>query len=46
MANEQDYVDLGVSCADVCQALDRGITERGLDGLSSSVLGAIRQLTA
>ncbi|KAF9787199.1 hypothetical protein BJ322DRAFT_707230 [Thelephora terrestris] len=46
MANEQDYVDLGVSCADVCQALDRGITERRLDGLSSSVLGAIRQLTA
>jgi hypothetical protein len=25
MANEQDYVDLGLNCADVCKALDRGL---------------------
>ena len=46
MTNEQDYVDLGLSCGDVCQALDRGLSGRGLDELSKSVLGAIGKLTA
>lgn len=41
MANEQDYVDLGVSCAEVCQALDRGINGRRLEELSKPVLGAV-----
>ena len=45
MANDQDYVDLGLSCADVCKALDRGLNGRRLDDLSQSVLGAIEQLT-
>ena len=45
MTNEQDYVDLGLSCGDVCQALDRGLNERRLDELSKSVLGAIGKLT-
>ena len=45
MANELDYIELGLSCAYVCQALDRGINGRGLDGLSQSVLKAVEQLT-
>ena len=45
MVNEQDYVELGLSCADVCQALDRGLNGRQLGELNRSVLGAIGQLT-
>ena len=46
MANELDYVELGLSCADVCRALDQGTSGRRLDELSQSVLEAIEQLTA
>ena len=46
MTNRQDYVELGISCGDVCQALDRGLNGRRLDELSQSVLGAIGKLTA
>ena len=45
MANEQDYVDLGLICADICTVLDRGLEGRRLDELSKSVLGAIELLT-
>ena len=45
MINEQDCVDLGLSCADVCKALDRGLKGRRLDELSQSVFEAIQQLT-
>ena len=45
MANEQDYVDLGSTCANVCTVLDRGLNGKGLDELSQSVLGAIQGLT-
>ena len=45
MTNKQDYVELGISCGDVCQALDRGLDGRRLDELSRSVLGAIEKLT-
>jgi len=44
MANEQDYVDLGLSCADICRALDRGVNGKKLDDLSKSVCDAINQL--
>jgi hypothetical protein len=44
-ANEKDYVDLGLSCADVCKALDRGLNGRRPDELNRSVLEAIEQLT-
>ena len=44
MANKQDYVDLGLSCADVCKALERGMGEKKLDSLSKSVCDAINQL--
>ena len=45
MANDQDYVDLGLSCADICKALKRGMGEKKLDDLSKSVCDAINQLT-
>ena len=44
MANEQDFVDLGLSCADICIALKRGIGEKKLEDLSKSVRDAINQL--
>ena len=45
MANKSDYVELGLACADVCKALDRGMNGRKLDDLSQSVCEAIEQLT-
>jgi hypothetical protein len=45
MSNETDYVDLGLACADVCRALDRGMDGKKLDDLSRSVCEAINQLT-
>ena len=41
IANGEDYIDLGLSCAEICQTLDRGLNERRLDELSRSVLAAI-----
>ena len=45
MVNDQDYVDLGLSCADICRALERGMGEKKLNDLSGSVCDAINQLT-
>ena len=45
MTNQEDYVDLGLSCAEVCRALSRGMDGRRADELSRSVLEAIEQLT-
>jgi hypothetical protein len=44
MANERDYVELGLNCADICRALDRGMSGKRLDDLSQSVYDAINQL--
>ena len=44
MANDQEYVDLGLSCADICKALERGMDDKKLDDLSKSVCDAINQL--
>jgi hypothetical protein len=44
--NKSNYVDLGLACADVCKALDRGMNGRQADELSRSVSDAIEQLTA
>ena len=44
IVNKQDYVELGLACADVCRALDRGMGGRRLDELSRSVREAIEQL--
>jgi len=43
--NKTDYVELGLACADVCRALDRGMGGRRVNELSESVLEAIGQLT-
>ena len=43
MADQDDYVDLGLTCNTVCTALDRGLKGERLSELSGSVLDAIRQ---
>ena len=45
MTNQADYVDLGLACADVCTALDRGLSGKRLRDLNDSVCEAIKQLT-
>ena len=45
MANEQDYVDIGLSCADVCKALEREVGGKELDDVSKFVCDVIDQLT-
>ena len=45
IANEEDYVELGLHCADICKAIDRGMNGKRLDDLSQSVCEAINQLT-
>ena len=44
-ANKRDYLDLGRSCVDVCEAIGRALNGRRTDELSRSVLEAIEQLT-
>ena len=46
MINKTDYVDLGLSCADVCRALDEGTKGRREDELSLPVFEAIGRLNA
>jgi len=45
MTNQEDYVELGLACADVCTTLDRGLSGKRLDDLNNSVCEAINQLT-
>ena len=45
MVNQMDYVELGLACADVCAALDRGLDGKRLSDLNNSVCEAINQLT-
>jgi hypothetical protein len=45
MTNEVDCVELGLACADVCTALNRGLNGKMLRDLSDSVNEAIKQLT-
>ena len=44
MVDRKDYVKLGLACADVCRALDRGLNRSQADQLTQSVLEAIDQL--
>ena len=46
MINERDYVELGLFCADICKALDRGMSGKNLSDLSKSVRDAINQFMA
>ena len=45
MANQQDYVELGLNCAEICTALGRGMNGKRLNDLNPSVCDAISQLT-
>ena len=45
MISKVDYVELGLTCAGVCEALDRGMNRRQADQLSRSTLKAIEQFT-
>jgi len=46
MISKVDYVELGLTCADVCEALNRGMNTGRADQLNHhSVLEAIRVLT-
>ena len=44
MANREDYVELGLACVNVCDALRRGLDGRQADQLSPPVFDAIEQL--
>ena len=46
MGNKDDYVDLGLSCAEVCRVLDQGLEEMESDELSKTVVDAIDRLKA
>ena len=46
VGNKQEFADLGLYCADVCKALDRGLNGKGLKELSKSLREAIKELTA
>ena len=46
MANNQDFVDLGKACGDVCQVLDRRLKGKRADRLNQSILDAIADLTS
>ena len=45
MINKVDYVELGLACAEVCTALDRGLDGKRLNDLNNFVCEAIKQLT-
>ena len=44
MINETAYVELGLACADVCKALDRGLKGWQPNELNGSVSKAIGRL--
>ena len=43
--NEEDYVELGLSCANICKTLYQGIDGKRLDDLSESMRDAMSHLT-
>jgi hypothetical protein len=45
MTNEEECVELGQACADVCTTLSQGLDGKLLTDLSSSVCETIDQLT-
>ena len=45
MISQQDHVDLGQNCAEICRVLDRGTKGKKIEDLSQSVHEAISQLT-
>lgn len=45
MINKVDYVKLGLTCADVCEALNQGTDMGRVYRLNRSVLDAVEKLT-
>lgn len=45
MINKVDYVELGLACADLCNALHQGMSDRQVGQPAESVLKAIERLT-
>ena len=45
MANDMDFVELGLSCANICRALERGMGGKKMDDLNQPVCDAMNQLT-
>jgi len=45
MISKADYVEIGLTCAGVCEALNRGTDKKRMDQLTQSVLEAIEKLT-
>jgi len=45
MTNDDEYINLGLTCASVCTALDRGLGGKLMDELNTSVCEAIKELT-
>ena len=45
MTDRADFVELGIACADVCKALDRGMNGKKLEDLSQPVREALDELT-
>ena len=45
MISKADYVKLGLTCADVCKALNQELERRQTDQLSQPILEAIQQFT-
>ena len=46
MDHKDDYIVLGLSCAEVCGALDRGLNGKRSDKLSEPVQKAVEKLVA
>lgn len=44
MANQVDYVALGLTCADICAAIEQGMGGKELNDLNEPVRKAIKQL--
>ena len=44
MVNEQEYIKLGLFCAEICTAPEQGMGKKKLKDLSKSVRGAINKL--
>ena len=46
MGNKDDYINMGLSCAEVCRVLNQGLEEMEPDEPSKTVADAIGRLEA
>jgi hypothetical protein len=45
MKNKDDFIDVGVYCAQICSAIERGTHGKTEENLSPSFVEAIKELT-